>query len=131
MPQTRGGKRPPPRRRPQRRPLRRRRRRVNGKRRLLALLILSILAFMAISGRLVILQVFDAGSLDQAAARQRLTVIDLPATRGRIFDRNLDDLAISIPASAVWADPRLVRNKPATAARLAGALGASKRSEER
>jgi cell division protein FtsI (penicillin-binding protein 3) len=128
VPQARGSgrKRPPPRRRPQRPPPRRRRRRVNGRRRLLALLILSVLAFSAISGRLIILQVFDAGSLDQAAARQRLTVIDLPATRGRIFDRNLDDLAISIPASAVWADPRLVRNKGRTAARLARALGASK-----
>src|SRR4029453_7770881 len=129
MPQPRGSgnKRPAPRRPPQRRrPLRRRRRRASGKRRLLALLILSVLGFLAISGRLIILQVFDAGSLDQAAARQRLTVIDLPATRGRIFDRNLDDLAISIPASAVWADPRLVRNKGRTAARPAAALGASK-----
>jgi cell division protein FtsI (penicillin-binding protein 3) len=129
MPQARGSgrqRRPPPRRRPQRRPLRPRRRRVNSRRRLLALLILSVLAFSAISGRLVILQVFDAGSLDQAAARQRLTVIDLPATRGRIFDRNLDDLAISIPARAVWADPRLVRDKRRTATRLARALGTSK-----
>ena len=123
MPQS--GKRRPPqaRRRP---PPRRRRRRVNGRRRLLALLILSVLAFSAISGRLVILQVLDAGSLDQAAARQRLTVIELPATRGRIFDRNLDDLAISVPARAVWADPRLVKDKRRTAARLARALGASR-----
>src|SRR4029453_19597444 len=121
-----GRKGPPhPRRPPPRRPPRRRRR-VNGRRRLLALLILSVVAFLAISGRLIVLQVFDAGSLDQAAARQRLTVIDLPATRGRIFARNLDDLAISIPASAVWADPRLVRNKGRTAARPAAALGASK-----
>ena len=104
-----GNQRPPPRRRPQRRPLRPRRRRVNGRRRLLALLILSVLAFLAISGRLIVLQVFDAGSLDQAAARQRTTVIDLPATRGRIFDRNLNDLAISIPARSVWADPRWSR----------------------
>ncbi|HYN17380.1 MAG TPA: hypothetical protein VEY96_04765, partial [Actinomycetes bacterium] len=79
MPQAKGSgrRRPPPRRPPQRRPLRRRRRRVNGRRRLLALLILSVLAFLAISGRLIVLQVVDAGSLDQAAARQRLTVIDL------------------------------------------------------
>jgi cell division protein FtsI (penicillin-binding protein 3) len=128
VPQARGSgrKRPPPRRRPQRPPPRRRRRRVNGRRRLLALLILSVLAFSAISGRLIILQVFDAGSLDQAAARQRLTVIDLPATRGRIFDRNLDDLAISIPARAVWADPRLVKDKRRAAARLARALGVPK-----
>jgi len=116
-------RRPPPRRRP---PLRRRRRRVNSRRRLLALLILSVLAFLAISGRLVVLQVFDAGSLDQAAARQRLTVIDLPATRGRIFDRNLNDLALSVPARAVWADPRLVGDKPHTAARLAKALDVKK-----
>ena len=99
---------------------------MNGKRRLLALLILSLLAFMAISGRLVILQVFDAGSLDQAAARQRRTVIDLPATRGRIFDRNLDDLALSVPARAIWADPRLVKDKKATAARLSRILGLKK-----
>src|SRR5215213_3830627 len=123
MPQTRGGKRPPPRRRPQRRPLQLRGRRFNGKLRLLALLSLSILAFMAISGRLVILQVFDAGSLDQAAARQRLTVIGLPATRGRIFDRNLGDLALSVPARSIWADPRLVKDKRATAARLSRILG--------
>jgi cell division protein FtsI (penicillin-binding protein 3) len=96
---------------------------VNGRRRLLALLILSLLAFMAISGRLVVLQVFDAGSLDQAAARQRLTVIDLPATRGRIFDRNLGDLALSVPARAIWADPRLVKDKQASAARLSRILG--------
>jgi cell division protein FtsI (penicillin-binding protein 3) len=126
MPQASGRKRPPPRRRPQRRPLRPRRRRVNGRRRLLALLILSVLAFLAISGRLIVLQVFDAGSLDQAAARQRLTVLDLPATRGRIFDRNLNDLALSVPARAIWADPRLVKDKPRTAARLARTLGVKK-----
>ena len=131
MPQAKGGgrRRPPPTRRrpPQRRPPRRRRR-VNGRRRLLALLILSLLAFLAISGRLIVLQVFDAGSLDQAAARQRLTVIDLPATRGRIYDRNLDDLAISIPARAIWADPRLVKDKKRAAARLAKALGVPRKA---
>jgi cell division protein FtsI (penicillin-binding protein 3) len=127
MPQRGSKRRPPPRRAPQRRPpLRRRRRRVNSRRRLLVLLVLSVLAFLAISGRLVVLQVLDAGSLDQAAARQRLTVIDLPATRGRIFDRNLNDLAISIPARAVWADPRLVKDKKRAAARLAKALGVSR-----
>jgi cell division protein FtsI (penicillin-binding protein 3) len=131
VPQARGSgrKRPPQTRRrpPRRRPLRRPRR-VNARRRLLALLILSVLAFSAISGRLVILQVFDAGSLDQAAARQRLTVIDLPATRGRIYDRNLDDLAISIPARAIWADPRLVKDKKRTAARLARTLGGPRKA---
>jgi cell division protein FtsI (penicillin-binding protein 3) len=131
MPQAKGSgrKRPPPRRPPpRRRPPGRRRRRVNGRRRLLALLILSLLAFLAISGRLVVLQVFDAGSLDQAAARQRLMVVDLPATRGRIFDRDLNDLALSVPARAIWADPHLVKDKQRTAARLSRALGIRKRT---
>jgi cell division protein FtsI (penicillin-binding protein 3) len=123
MPQ-RGRKRPPPRRRPPPRP--RRRRRVNGRRRLLALLILSVLAFTAISGRLIVLQVLDAGSLDQAAARQRTTVIKLPATRGRIFDRNLDDLALSVPARAIYAEPRFIRDKRRTAGELARVLGMSR-----
>jgi len=123
MPQ-RGRKRPAPRRRP---PLRRRRRRrVNGRRRLLALLILSVLAFTAISGRLIVLQVLDAGSLDQAAARQRTTIIKLPATRGRIFDRNLGDLALSVPARAIYAEPRFIRDKRRTAGELARVLGMSR-----
>jgi cell division protein FtsI (penicillin-binding protein 3) len=129
MPQAKGSgrKRPPPRRQPARRrpPPRRRRRRANVRRRLLALLILSVLAFLAISGRLIVLQVFDAGSLDQAAARQRTTVIKLPATRGRIFDRNLNDLALSVPARAVYAEPRFIRDKRQTARRLARVLGMS------
>jgi cell division protein FtsI (penicillin-binding protein 3) len=114
VPQSRR-RRPPPRRRA--------RRRRDGRRRLLALLILSVLAFSAISGRLIVLQVLDAGSLDQAAARQRLHTIELPATRGRIFDRNGDDLALSVPARTVYAQPRLVRDKAATARRLAPLLG--------
>jgi cell division protein FtsI (penicillin-binding protein 3) len=123
MPQ-RGRKRPAPRRRP---PLRRRRRRrVNGRRRLLALLILSVLAFTAISGRLIVLQVLDAGSLDQAAARQRTTIIKLPATRGRIFDRNLGDLALSVPARAIYAEPRFIRDQRRTAGELARVLGMSR-----
>jgi cell division protein FtsI (penicillin-binding protein 3) len=103
-------------------PRRRRARRRDGRRRLLALLILSVLAFSAISGRLIVLQVLDAGSLDQAAAKQRLHTIELPATRGRIFDRNGDDLALSVPARTVYAQPRLVRDKAATARRLAPLL---------
>src|ERR671937_267188 len=105
---------------------RRRRRRGNARRRLLALLVASVLAFLAISGRLIVLQVVDAGSLDQAAARQRLTAIELPATRGRVFDRNGDDLALSVPARIVYAQPRLVRDKADTARRLAPLLRRSR-----
>jgi cell division protein FtsI (penicillin-binding protein 3) len=122
MPQGRGSgrRRPPPRRRP---PLRRRRRRVNGRRRLLVLLVLSVIAFTALSGRLIVLQVLDAGSLDQAAARQRLSVVELPATRGRVFDRNGGNLALSVSARYVYAQPHLIRDQRRTATALARALG--------
>jgi cell division protein FtsI (penicillin-binding protein 3) len=128
MPQGRGSatrRRPPP-----RRPVRARRRRArrrDGRRRLLALLAVAVLAFLAIAGRLLVLQVLDAGSLDQAAARQRLHTIELPAERGRIFDRDGDDLALSVPARTVYAQPRLVHDRARTARRLARLLGRSSR----
>src|SRR5919201_5234315 len=110
---------------------RRRRRRGNARRRLLALLVASVLAFLAISGRLIVLQVLDAGSLDQAAAKQRQTAIELPATRGRVFDRNGDDLALSVPARIVYAQPQLVLDKADAARRLAPLLRRSRAFLER
>ena len=47
----------------------------DGGKRLLVVLGATLLAFLAITGRLVVLQVVDAGSLDQAAARQRMRTI--------------------------------------------------------
>jgi cell division protein FtsI (penicillin-binding protein 3) len=128
MPQGRArasSRRTPPRRRALAR-YRRRRRRGSGRRRLLVLLVASVLAFLAISGRLIVLQVLDAGSLDQAAAKQRRHAIELPATRGRVFDRNGGDLALSVPARIVYAQPRLVRDKAGTARRLAPVLHRSR-----
>ena len=94
----------------------------DGGKRLLVVLGATVLAFLAITGRLVVLQVVDATSLAEAAARQRLRTIELPADRGRVFDRNGSHLALSVDARAVYAQPRLVRNPDATARRLAPLL---------
>jgi cell division protein FtsI (penicillin-binding protein 3) len=113
-------------RRPAARPAARRQtgpRRGDSSRRLLVVLALSLTAFLAISSRLVVLQVLDAPSLDEAAAKQRLRTIELPAERGRIFDRNGDDLALSARARTVYAQPRLVKDPATTASRLAPLLG--------
>ena len=101
---------------------RRRPRRGDSARRLLFVLAVTMVAFLAISSRLIVLQVLDAPSLDEAAARQRLRTIDLPAERGRVFDRNGDDLALSVPARTVYAQPRLVRDPEGTARKLAPVL---------
>ncbi len=47
----------------------------------------------------------------------------LPAERGSLFDRDGNDLAMSVPQHTVWADPRLVTNPQAEAAALAPVLG--------
>jgi cell division protein FtsI (penicillin-binding protein 3) len=91
-------------------------------------LALSMAAFLALSSRLVVLQVLDAPSLDEAAARQRLRTIELPAARGRIFDRNGDDLALSAPARTVYAQPRLVKDPARAARKLAPLLGVPART---
>ncbi|HEV8651161.1 MAG TPA: penicillin-binding protein 2 [Actinomycetes bacterium] len=101
---------------------RRRSRRATGANRLLVVLGATVLAFLAISGRLVVLQVLDAGPLDQAAARQRLRAVELPADRGRVFDRHGGDLALSVDARTVYAQPRLVTDPAASARRLAPLL---------
>jgi cell division protein FtsI (penicillin-binding protein 3) len=108
-------------RRPARRPPRRPRRGDSTKR-LLFVLALTMVAFLAISSRLIVLQVLDAPSLDEAAAKQRLRTIDLPAERGRIFDRDGGDLALSVPARTVYAQPRLIKDPAGTARRLAPVL---------
>jgi cell division protein FtsI (penicillin-binding protein 3) len=85
-------------------------------------LALTMVAFLAISSRLIVLQVLDAPSLDEAAAKQRLRTIDLPAERGRIFDRDGGDLALSVPARTVYAQPRLIKDAAGTARKLAPVL---------
>jgi len=103
-------------------------RRGDSSRRLLVVLALTLAAFLAISSRLVMLQVVDAPSLDEAAAKQRLRTIELPSERGRIFDRNGDDLALSAQARTVYAQPRLVRDPAGTARKLAPLLGVPART---
>ncbi|HKE98552.1 MAG TPA: penicillin-binding protein 2 [Actinomycetes bacterium] len=100
----------------------RRARQRSASRRLLALLVCSMVGFTVISARLVALQVVDSSNLAAAAAGQRLRKVELPAGRGRIFDRNGRDLALSVDARTVYAQPPLVADPRRTAARLAPLL---------
>lgn len=49
-------------------------------------------------------------------------VIEMPATRGRILDRNGEVLAISTPVKSVWAIPEDAKLTPAQTRELAGLL---------
>jgi len=90
--------------------------------RLVTLLVLLVLAFVGVVVRLVQVQLVDDGRYAAFGTAQRLQDIKLPADRGSIFDRNGNDLAVSIPQRTIWADPRLIDDPARTAASLAGIL---------
>ena len=92
------------------------------RRRLVGLLAVIILAFVAIVGRLSFVQGFSAGPYAAMGLNERIHTVALPADRGSIFDRNGDELAMSVPQSSVWADPRLVTDPAREAQALAPIL---------
>jgi cell division protein FtsI (penicillin-binding protein 3) len=114
--------RPVPRTAPVRRPVAPRWRAGRSRLRLGALLVVLLLAFAAIGVRLVQVQVLDPGEYASFGASQRFQQVTLPADRGSIFDRNGNDLAVSLAQRTVYADPRLVEDPAATAAALAPLL---------
>jgi cell division protein FtsI (penicillin-binding protein 3) len=88
------------------------------------LFVLMTLSLVTVATRLVLLQVRDAATYEALAAEQRVRRIALPAERGTIYDRSMHELALSLPAKAVYADPAMVVDPAATADRLAEVLGA-------
>jgi cell division protein FtsI (penicillin-binding protein 3) len=81
-----------------------------------------VVVFGALAVRVAKLQLMSGNQYLKAAVEQSLHTIPLPAERGSIFDRNGRDLAISIERSTIYADPTLVPNPAATAAKLAPIL---------
>jgi cell division protein FtsI (penicillin-binding protein 3) len=72
------------------------------------LLFVLFCAFLALVGRALYLQGFSNNFLQKQGAIRYARTLELPATRGRILDRNGQVLAISLPVKAVWADPEEV-----------------------
>ncbi len=72
---------------------------------------LAIFALLVLAStvKLVQIQVVDAADLAAVGERQRARTLELPASRGRIYDRDGDVLATSIQAATIYADPRAYR----------------------
>ena len=62
-------------------------------------------AFAVLAGRSVYLQALKTDFLQEKGVARYERVIEVPATRGRILDRNGDALAVSTPVKSVWAIP--------------------------
>jgi cell division protein FtsI (penicillin-binding protein 3) len=78
----------------------------------------------ALGLRVMELQAGEAGHYAQLGLDQRVQTVTLPAERGAIFDRNGNDLAVSVGRSSIWADPREIEDPDAYAAQLAPIVGA-------
>jgi cell division protein FtsI (penicillin-binding protein 3) len=84
-------------------------------------------AFAALGVRAVWLQAVSDEFLRNQGASRYARTLELPATRGRINDRNGQALAMSLPVRAVWAVPKSVREaSPPQLDELARRLGMSR-----
>jgi cell division protein FtsI (penicillin-binding protein 3) len=99
------------------------RQRKSDHRRGIAFLVVAVLAFGALGGRLAFLQASPPAEYRAYGERQLVHEIALPAARGAIFDRNGRELALSVRQSTVWANPRQVTDPAGQAATLAPMLG--------
>ncbi len=91
--------------------------------RLVTVLTVLAVGFAGILVRLVWLQVQQASALEGMALDQRSHSVDLPARRGSILDRDGLQLAMSVPAEGVFADPKLVRDAAGESSTIARILG--------
>lgn len=69
-------------------------------------------AFLALAGRALWLQAVSTQFLQKQGKSRYERAIELPATRGKIMDRNGQVLASSLPVKAVWAIPDDVLKSP-------------------
>lgn len=93
------------------------------RRRLILVLAVAGLWMLAIAGRLAALQVVDHDRYLQRAASQQQRVIELPPSRGTIFDARGRELAVSVEVESAWADPSEVEDPEALARAVAATVG--------
>lgn len=83
-------------------------------------------AFFVLGGRALWLQGMSTEFLQKQGESRYARTLELPATRGKITDRNGQVLASSVPVKAIWAIPDDVLEAPKEKLReLAGLLGMS------
>jgi cell division protein FtsI (penicillin-binding protein 3) len=93
------------------------------RRRLIATLVVVLVVLAAVLVKVGMLQTFDGDSLRSAATAQWTRARPLLASRGSIFDRNGEELALSVPASTVAVNPKQVTDPEGTGRVFATVLG--------
>ena len=91
--------------------------------RLILLALLFLAGWSAIGFRLFQVQVVQADEFAEQARSQRVTVRELAPDRGTIFDREGRELAVTIDATTVYANPQQIVDPLVTATLVGGLLG--------
>jgi len=91
-------------------------------RRLLALLFFLVFSLLAITVRLILIQVVEAKKYNALARKQRIRCVELAPHRGVLYDRDREELAVSINADTVYATPYLVEKPSNVATQLSAIL---------
>lgn len=79
--------------------------------------------FAVLAGRAFFLQGLNHGFLQQKGEARYGRVVEMPASRGPVKDRNGQPLAISTPVESIWASPEDFEADAAKLRALAGVLG--------
>jgi cell division protein FtsI (penicillin-binding protein 3) len=85
-------------------------------------------AFALLAARALYLQAMETEFLQGKGDARYARVLDIPATRGRILDRNGEALAVSTPVKSIWAIPGDVELSVAQHRKLAALLGLDTRA---
>ena len=94
--------------------------------RLQAVGVFFVLVCLVLWGRAAYLQLFEHDHLTSLAGRELMKRIKMHPRRGIIFDRNQDELAVSVDTDSVFACPVRIKTPKATGRALAVALQLSK-----
>ncbi|MFF2482881.1 stage V sporulation protein D [Paenibacillus sp. NPDC058071] len=92
---------------------------VTVRRRLFAILVIGVIAFLGLMLRLAYVQLWQGSELTEKAENSWRRDIPYMAKRGEIWDRNGTKLAYNVSSPTVWAVLAQVKDKPATAKALA------------
>ncbi len=91
--------------------------------RLKLLLVMLLVVLGAVLFKVAKIQSAGGEALRSAGAAQWSRTTPLPADRGTIFDRNGEELALSIPAATISVNPKLVTDETGTARLMQSFLG--------
>ncbi|UUX95668.1 penicillin-binding protein 2 [Aquabacterium sp. J223] len=83
--------------------------------------------FTALAGRAVYIQVIGTDFYQRQGEKRYAHTLEVPASRGRIVDRNGQILAASVPVPSIWAIPKDLEASPEQRRQLARLVGMTER----